>query len=532
MGETFEYLKMFARFPFGLSRFLKHKLTLDEARQRVRARMDQREEIFLRVVRQSIFGYPRSPYLALLRHIGCELDDLRALVRKNGVEGALSELRQAGVYVTFEEFKGRKPIVRDSLALPVTTGDFDNPFARRDFVTQTSGSTGLAVGVNQALDQIAAESIYHMLGMEAQGLSGLPVAMWSALLPGPGLKNVLLFESTGERLMKWFSPSGWRDSKSWLRYDAATLYMLFWMRACGMHAPTPEIVNREQVLVIVRWIQDMLRKYGRCHCSVSTSKAVRICEMAKEANVDLRGLTFRGGGEPLTQAKADIIRNMGARYIPVYAMTEAGAIAQGCIKPTECDDMHLSKDAYALITHSYAVPGSDIAVPAFNLTTLLDTAPKVMFNLQADDYGIAEERHCGCGLEDYGYTTHLREIRSYGKLVSEGATLIGNDMVRILEQVLPARFGGTALDYQLMEQEDEHGFTRLRLLISPRVEIADEAAVIATVLSALRDSSPMADAARRVWQQAQTIQIMRMEPVWTRSGKLLPLHIERRARKQ
>jgi hypothetical protein len=100
-------------------------------------------------------------------------------------------------------------------------------------------------------------------------------------------------------------------------------------------------------------------------------------------------------------------------------------------------------------------------------------------------------------------------------------------MVRILEEVLPARFGGSPLDYQLMEAEDDRGFTRLYLLVSPRLKLVNEQAVVDTVLAALGASSTMADAARVGWQHARTIQIKRQEPVSNGRGKLLPLHIQR-----
>jgi hypothetical protein len=51
---------------------------------------------------------------------------------------------------------------------------------------------------------------------------------------------------------------------------------------------------------------------------------------------------------------------------------------------------------------------------------------------------------------------------------------------------------------------------------------------VSYLLERLSASSSMADAARVLWQHAQTIQIKRMEPVWTERGKLLPLHIPRR----
>jgi hypothetical protein len=185
-------------------------------------------------------------------------------------------------------------------------------------------------------------------------------------------------------------------------------------------------------------------------------------------------------------------------------------------------------DGFALLTHPFEVESIGVVVPAFNLTALLPTAPKVMLNVQLDDYGIVEERHCGCPLEAYGFTTHLREIRSYSKLTSEGATLIGTDMLRILEEVLPARFGGSPLDYQLMEHEDENGLTRLSLIVHPRIAIADEQTVVGCVLDGLRRTSAMADAARISWKDTGTIRVLRSEPVWTGRGKLLPLHIARR----
>jgi hypothetical protein len=244
----------------------------------------------------------------------------------------------------------------------------------------------------------------------------------------------------------------------------------------------------------------------------------------------LTGVTLRAGGEPLTPAKAAAMQRAGAHALPSYGSVETGTITIGCANPSGPDDTHVLADAFALITAPHPVEAAGINVPAINVTTLLGSAPKLMLNVQTDDYGRLETRACGCPLEECGYTTHLSEIRSYGKLVGEAVTLINSEMLRILEEVLPARFGGSPLDYQLMEQEDERGFTRLYLVISPRVQIADEQAAVAAILSALSDSSPTGDAARIVWQRAHTLQVKRMEPVATRRGKLLPLHIEGRSR--
>ena len=153
----------------------------------------------------------------------------------------------------------------------------------------------------------------------------------------------------------------------------------------------------------------------------------------------------------------------------------------------------------------------------------------MLLNVESDDYGIIEQRSCGCGLEEIGFTEHIREIHSFSKLTGEGVTLVGSEMIHILEEVLPARFGGSPLDYQLIEEEDEQGFTRLSLAISPGVEIADEAAVIETILESLGQGNDAADIARAIWSQAGTLQVKRMEPIWTARGKLMPLHLMKRA---
>ena len=75
----------------------------------------------------------------------------------------------------------------------------------------------------------------------------------------------------------------------------------------------------------------------------------------------------------------------------------------------------------------------------------------------------------------------------------------------------------------------KQGFTRLNLLVSPKVQIADDAAVIETVMEALGRSSVAADLARAHWLQAKTLRVKRMEPIWTARGKLMPLHLARRS---
>jgi len=527
MNDTFAYLFTFARFPFSLRRFLQRQLTLKEAKQTTSVRMAQREETFLRIVKRSVYSYLRSPYLALLKNADCTFSDLQASIKSKGLEGTLRDLRQAGVYVTYEEFKGRRPIVRDRLTLPVKARDFDNPFVGPDMSMRTGGSTGLGTHIAHNLEYVTAAIHHQCLMLDAYGMTGAPGAVWSAILPGTGLNFVVRRLHQREPILHWFSPIGWRDAKQWLKYDIALFYMLFWLRVFRTEVPTPQIIRHDQAIVVARWMSDTLQQHGRCILYTSVSQAVRICNAAEQAGLDIRGGVIRLHGEPATPAKIHVMQSAGVRPLPHYGSVETGSIAIGCPHATEPDDAHLLSDGFALITHPVLVQGTEITVPSFNLTTLFDQSAKIMLNYQTDDYGIVETRDCGCSLAEYGYTTHVREIRSYSKLVGEAVTLIGNEMVQILEEILPTHFGGSPLDYQWMEAEDEHSFTRLYLLISPRVDITDEQRVIEVIHDAMRSSSSMADAALTTWQQTKTIQIKRMEPIPTARGKLLPLHIER-----
>ena len=530
MHDSLAFVNMFARFPFALRTFSRDPLGPSRARDLVRERMANRGERLIRVIERSVFTRPSSPYLALMRHAGCEAGDVSTMIRSDGVESALTSLRAAGVYVKFEEFKGRKPIVRGSFTLPVTAGDFDNPNARRHFTVRTGGSTGLPTLVSQDLDHIAENAPIQMLMLSAYGMVDAPTAHWMHILPGNGFRFLLQRAYMRQWSERWFSSMGWREHREWPRFTAATFYMVASARSAGLRIPFPEFVRLDDALKVAQWIADALRRDGRCMLASNVSHAMRACIAAREAGLSLAGATFRIGGEPITTAKAEFMREMGIRIIAGYGMVEVSNIGLGCPNGVDSGDLHLSMDTMALITHPHHIESSGITVPAFQLTTITDTVGKLMLNVEVDDCGIVERRDCGCAFHDAGLDVHLREIRSYTKLVGEGVTLVGNEMVQILENVLPRRFGGTALDYQILEEEDASHLTRLFLVVSPRVPIADEAEVVRTLYEALDASSASAGVASALWRQADSIRVRRAEPVWTARGKMMPLHIARYAK--
>lgn len=530
MSQFLEILGSYARFPFELRNFLKHKLTVPDAKRIVQERMATRADAFLRLAERAIYSHPHSPYVPLLKRAGCELGDLHACVQNRGLDDTLKQLRAEGVYVTFEEFKGRAPIVRHGLELAVTERAFNHPERVAGFHGETGGSTGKGSQTSLNLAHTLALAPHFMLAFATHDILNQRNVLWRGILPdGSGIGHVMNELVLGVHYDKWFSHLDPRNTP--IKYVIATYYMWASMRINGAYAPMPQFLPLDRADVIARWLHSNLQTHGRCMISVQVSRALRICLAAQKAGLDLTGVTFMVAGEPPTPAKVQEITRTGARFFPTYGLGEVGRMAMGCGNPTDCNDLHLMHDAFVLYSHPHEVPGFDLEVPAFNITTLLPTTPKIMLNVEIDDYGIVEERQCGCEFEALGFTTHLREIRSYSKLTGEGVTLVGSELVHLLEHELPARYGGSAIDYQFQEQEDERGLTRLYLVISPRISIADEAEVSAYVMDALRRSSAMANVARTVWQSAGALVIKRSEPVWTARGKLMPLHIQRVSRK-
>lgn len=128
-----------------------------------------------------------------------------------------------------------------------------------------------------------------------------------------------------------------------------------------------------------------------------------------------------------------------------------------------------------------------------------------------------------------GFDTHVADIKSYEKLTGEGVTFVDTDFIRIIEKELPGKFGGCSTDYQLVEEEDEKGLNRLRLLVSPRLGEIDENKVVSTFITLLKnaESSPesWAQSGTVMWDQSRHVRVKREYPLSTRSGKILPFHL-------
>src|SRR5581483_11919655 len=349
--------------------------------------------------------------------------------------------------------------------------DFDNPYLGRYYYqAESGGSTGAGTRMTIDLDDLTAAAPYMMVAYATHGLLGAPTLLWRSGLPDSSSFTVLLRDSLfGQTPRKWFTPISGAHMRPRLRDRVATWYTVAVGRAVGVPLPWPEPLPLDLAVVAARWAARAVTRHGACHVRCGVSLMLRIALAAQETGLDLRGVTFVGGSEPVTAAKARLILASGARLAPTYAMVEAGPLGFGCPNPLDVSDVHLREDTVALITRRRPAPHSNGEVETFLLTTLQPTTPKLLLNVDVDDYGIVERRACGCLLEQVGYGRHLREIRSVSKLTGEGVTLVGSDLETVLEEELPRRFGGSPLDYQLVEEESARGFTRVVLRVSPRV---------------------------------------------------------------
>lgn len=506
-------LVMLCRLTRDLPAFLRTPLSHEEAVRRLQQRLATRAERFLAMAERLVYGNPRSPYIPLLRAAGCELGDLKALVAHDGLEGALAKLADAGVSVTFDEFKGR-----DQRRFAFAESDFDNPAVVPHFEIRSGGTRGPGSSVKVGLPFVEDMAVNLAVAIHSQGLGDHAQAYW---LLSTAVTLSLRLAKTGRAPRAWFYPL------PALSYPlkAGSRWLTAVSRAAGRPLPVPRYVDLQEPERIAHWLADQVRAGQPVCLTCYASSAVRISRAAADRGVSLAGVCFWMFGEPVTEAKCAVIAASGARVVVHYGFTEGGFVGFSCAHADGADDMHLFRDAYALVQRPRAVGTTGATVPAFLLTGLLPTAPKILLNLEPGDHGMFGSRRCGCPLEAQGLTEHIGRIRSYEKLSGEGMTFVKSDLLSVLEQELPRRFGGTLTDYQLVEQEDAAGILRLHLLVNPGVGPVDEAAVRQTFLDELARHGGYAPLGADFWRRAETVQVKRQAPVATRAGKILPFQL-------
>jgi hypothetical protein len=488
----------------------------------VRERLAQRDRDFLWLLREAVYGQASHPSRRLLARAGCTFADIEQLVRSDGVEGTLRVLYRAGVYLTADEVAGRSRVIRGSDSFDIHAADLRNPWAVSHLAGSSGGSrsgtpTAIALDLDALLDQLPA----YRLSLVAAGGADWVEAVWAP--PGSiglayGLRGTVAFGRPPER---WFSPvdthaSAAAPSYRWALWSARLAGLL-----AGVRLPLPEPVSPVDPQPVVAWLAAVRRRGGTPLLHLYPSAVARLCSAAERAGVDLHGVGLSLRGEPVTPARVAAARRAGAEVLSLYGAIECGAIGHGCLRPSAVDEVHLHDDLHVIIQ-----PGSDAALSALPpdallVTTLRRSARLILLNACLGDQATIDRRECSCPLQTYGWQTHLRGIHSFEKLTGMGMTFADAEVTPVLDQVLPARFGGDPTDYQLIEEESDDGSVRLRLVVDPRLGPLDHEALVDAFLDALARTSATRQVMTLGWRAAGIVSVDRRQPLAAPSGKIM-----------
>jgi hypothetical protein len=512
------------RFLAHLPRFLRRPLAVAEARAIVQRRLQTREADFLALAARLVHGSLSSPYRRLLQVAGCELGDLGRLVCQDGIEGALRQLLRHGVYLTVDEFKGRRPVTRGAAAIEVRADLLRNPAAASHAPLQTGGSRGGATPVPVDLGFVRDRAVDAALAFEGWGGANWRRAVWG-IPGGAAMIHALEFSILPTGLDRWFSTVDVAAPGLHPRYRWSARALRWGSHLAGRPVPGPIHVPPDDPRTILEWMTRVLREGAVPHLHTFASAAAGLCQAALSAGLDLAGARFTTASEPTTAARLAVVRKAGADALPYYASIDAGPIGYGCRRPEAPDDLHLLHDFQVLIQAGDDGPARGLPPRALLLSSLRDTAPYLLLNVSLGDEAVVEERACGCPLERQGWPVHLRHVRSFEKLTAGGMTFLDVDLARVLEEVLPRRFGGGPTDYQVVEEEDEAGRPVLRLLVHPRVGLVEPGRVITTFLDAISVGSGAERVMGLAWRATDVLCVERRPPLRTRAGKILHLHV-------
>lgn len=500
--------------------FLRSPLSLPAARATLEARLAERADRLLVGIRAA-WARPSGPYGALLCHAGCEPGDARNLVEQEGVEGALTTLAERGVWLSCAEFKGRVAVRRGSLEFQVGPHDLLRPGAAVHGVSESSGSRGRPTAVPIDLSFIADHAVDTWLGLAAHDGLEWAHARWG-MPGGTSVTNALEFARGGSPPRRAFTPVP-LDAGIAIRYRLADWTLRLGGRVAGVRLPGFTPAPLDDPFPLVRWLRATLDAGEVPHVWTFASSAVLACRAARDMGIDVAGARFTMGGEPTTPARRAAVEEAGAVALPRYGATETDILAFACRAPRAADDMHFLHDRHGLVS---APARSRTGLPegALLFTSLLRTAPVELINVSLGDVAEVDANPCGCPMEDLGWPLHVRGVRSFEKLTVGGIAFLDIDVARVLEEVLPRRFGGRPADYQLIERPEPDGRAGIRLRAHPALGPLDEPALVETFLRTLGAGGGGERLMALALGRGGVVRVEREPPARTMSGKILHIH--------
>jgi len=511
----------YSRLSFGLLRRMRVP-PLANPEEHIQEQLRNREARFLELIRQAVFERRGNPLADLFEIAGCEFGDLEREVRHRGLEPTLKALQKQGVYLTHDEFKGKTPIKRGGQTIEAQPSAFCNPVTDGFFRISSSGSRSRGTISRRSMSFMLYREAFRALVDREFGISERRRIQVAPILPSmAGIGGCVGGWRHGQPLAHWFT-IGARFRHDW-HYRAVTRLVTYQLKLAGLEAPMPQYLPRNDYSPVARCIAECTAGGSHCVVSGTVTTAVRVASAALEKNLDISGTLFFVNGEGLTDPKRTVIEKTGAEVFPSYGMTELGLVGRACRRMSSGNCVHLFHDSIAVINRRRKAPLADVEVDSLMFTPLHPASPYVLVNVEMDDAGVIEECRCDCTFGRSGFNRRIRDIFSYGKLTGQGVTLIGGDLLQILEERLPSRYGGNPSDYQLVEQEGGDQ-TELVLRVSPRIRPSSTEDVRQFFLRELRKVYGGALACRS-WNHTQGLKVVLEEPIVTSSGKVLPLHL-------
>ena len=219
----------------------------------LRRQLDSRELNFLATVHETIFGGERSPYREMFRIAGCEFADLESAVTRRGLEQTLRQLLDAGVTLSHDEFKGKKPIVRNGKELGKGPEVFRNPLVKSGTLGRSGGSRSAGTPVLVSPSRRTHSDCYKALRIREFDLHHRRIVQVRPILPAvDGINFALSHRRAGCRVERWYSPTGGSGDSAHYLLATRLLVGMTWLHGQGI--PRPRLLQPNDFSEVSSWI--------------------------------------------------------------------------------------------------------------------------------------------------------------------------------------------------------------------------------------------------------------------------------------
>ena len=304
----------FARYARDVGPWLRAPRTPADCVGSLRRQLANRERAFLHTLQIGIYGNPRSPFRALLRHAGAEHGDVAALVEQRGSgRGSLPASRRRGEGLHRGGARAWSRSFAGACGWTFFPGTSTTPSSPRSYEAR---SGGLAVRGDAGRGR-PRRHLQHG-GLPAPVSRGLRRSVGARSASGtrcrrgsPGSTTLSRPTRSARRRERWFS----QTQMSGRAVHASRPYSppSRWPRAGLARQPDPAARAHPalEARTVAAWLAEKRGSGSPAALHATPSSAVRVCLAAERHGLDISGTFFRCGGEPYTPGKAAVVEAAG-----------------------------------------------------------------------------------------------------------------------------------------------------------------------------------------------------------------------------